>query len=148
MRGLEEARNNVFRGERGSWPTNFGPRLISTDLKRGRGFIFPPNVWSREDLSPIHDICSIVVVFLRHFVAFCSVLWRRFVVNCCELPQTVVNCCVFAANCSNLRRFSANYGVLRCFTANCGELQHFAVFCRILRQIAAFCSFLLRIVAF
>ena len=47
---------NVFRGERGPWPPNFGPQLFSTDLKRGRGFLAPPNISSRKDISPIRDI--------------------------------------------------------------------------------------------
>jgi hypothetical protein len=62
-----------FRGERGPWPPNFGPRLISTDLKRGRVFLAPPNIWSQKDLSPIRDICGV----LRRFAAFCGVL-RHF----------------------------------------------------------------------
>ena len=67
---------NVFRGGRGPWPPHCGPRLISTDLKRGRGFLAPPNIWSWKDLSPIRNICSV----LRRFAAFCSVL-RRFAAN-------------------------------------------------------------------
>jgi hypothetical protein len=67
---LEETRKHVFRGERGPGPPNFGPQLISTDPKRGRGFLAPPNIWSHEDLSPIHDIC----VVLRRFAAFCGKL--------------------------------------------------------------------------
>ena len=60
--GLEETRKNIFRGERVPLPP-----------KRGRGFSPPPNIWSREDLSPVRDICGI----LRRFAAFCGVLRRR-----------------------------------------------------------------------
>ncbi len=97
-----------FRGERGAWPPNSGPRLISTDLKRGRGFLSPKTIWSRKDLSPIHNICGDCGI-LRRFVAFCSILWH------------------FAVFC----------GVLRCFAAFSRVLRHLPVFSGVFRRFQA-----------
>jgi len=48
--GQEETSKNVFRGERGWRPPNFGPQLISTDLKRGG--VSPPKYLVPQRLIP------------------------------------------------------------------------------------------------
>ena len=74
-------------GERGPWPPNFGPRLIST-AEKGVGFLAPLNIWSCNSLLSIRNICGV----LWRFVAFCGVLrflrrFPRFPAFSCVFPR-------------------------------------------------------------
>ena len=146
-------------GERGPWPPNFGPRLIST-AEKGVGFLAPLNIWSCNSLLSIRNICGV----LWRFVAFCGVLrfLRRFPAFSCVFLRFPAFSrvfprfpCVFPAFSRVFPRFPLFphiFWPLFCWHGYiaiiCDHLQRFTEFCGVLRHFAEFCGIFWGFLAF